>query len=353
MLSLPFFVVYFLSKKSWWALIPGGGLTSISIVVALQSFIQDKGNSLVGIYTGSLLLAFAAIFGILWLRRKTQPTSWAIYPAAGLCALAILSFTLGNGWNSLTDRGKAIFFAVLSVISFIGYFIHGLRKWGWLFPALFCAAMAITMWMSINDMQDSPLMMVPLLASIAVPFSVGYALHRKQLGLLIMAFISTSLMLFFVVADSNLGDGTGVFFVFALPFFIIYFLSQKNWWAFVPAGVCTSFGLMGMLETLIPHKEYGSLPGLISWDVFIWVLFLGFAATFGIVWLRRKTQPTDWARYPALGFVALTILSLVLGEHFQEHWLAASILIIGGIFLLASLDKVFPAIMRRTPDLKA
>jgi len=353
MLSLPFFVVYFLSKKSWWSLIPGGGLTGIAIVVALQSFIPDKGNSLVGIYMGSLLLAFAAIFGILWIRRKTQSTNWAIYPAVGLCALAILSFTLGNGWNSLTDRGKAIFFAVLCVISFIGYFIHGLRKWGWLFPALFCAAMAITMWMSINNMEDSPLMILPMLVSIAVPFYVGYALHRKQMGLLIMALISTVVMLFFVVADLNLADGTGVFFVFALPFFVIYFLSEKNWWAFIPAGVFTSFGLMGMIEVLIPHEEYASLPGFMEWEVSIWVLFLGFSFSFVVPWLRRNTQPTQWTVYPAVGFLALALAAFITGERFQELWLPCVLLITAGVLLMGVSLKKLPIDVQQSPKIKA
>ena len=33
--------------------------------------------------------------GVLWLMRKTHPTGWAIYPAAGWLALAVLSFIEG------------------------------------------------------------------------------------------------------------------------------------------------------------------------------------------------------------------------------------------------------------------
>ena len=292
LLSVPFFVVYFMSKKSWWSLIPAVGLTGIGMVVALQALQPDRDNSLVGIYTGSLLLVFAAIFGVLWLRRKVQPTSWALYPAVGLCALAILSFTLGNGWNTLTDPGKAIFFAVVSAISFVGYFIHGLRKWGWLFPALFCAALAITMWMSINQLDDSPWMDVPILLSVALPFYVGFAIYHKHRGLLIPAVIISVVAAITLISDTRYEE-VGVFAIFALPFFVVYVLSKKSWWAFIPAGIFASFALMLLLDTLIPHEEYPSLPFVMSWDSLIWVLFLGVAVTFGVLWLRRKTQPTD------------------------------------------------------------
>lgn len=353
MLALPFYVVYVSSKKSWWALIPAVGLSSIAVVVALESVIADTANSMESIYRGFLLLAFAIIFGILWLRRKTQSTSWAIYPAIALGALAIVSFILGNGWNALTDQDKAIFFAVASAASFIGYFVHGLKKWGWLFPALLCAVIALILSKPFGDMQDSPLVMVLVLASIAIPFYTGYGLNRKQVGLLITAIIATTVMLFIVMADSGADGGAWIFFAFALPFLVIYFLSGKNWWAFIPAGIFISLGLVPALDTLIPHEEYSAIPGVLSWDVFIWVLFLGFSVTFAVPWLRRKTQPTAWAMYPAVGFLALAVVSIITGERFQDLWLASVMFIIAGVFLMAVSVKQLQFIANQRPEIKA
>jgi hypothetical protein len=353
LLALPFFIGYFWSKKNWWAIIPAGSFTSLGLVVLLQYLMPAKQNTLIGLFGGVLLLGLGATFAILWLRRKTQPTEWAKYPAAGLFVLAILTFILGNGWNTLSDQGKAIAFAVASAVCLICYFIHGLKKWGWLFPALICAAMAFTMWMSINDMEDSPFIIGSMLVSVAIPFYVGFALNRKQRGLLIPAVIATLAMIFFLIADSDLGQGAGVMFLFALPFFVVYFWSKKNWWAFIPAGAFAIFGLVTVLEILIPHKEFASLPNTLSWDVYSWVLFLGFAATFGVLWLRRKTQPTDWTKYPALGFLAIAILSFILGERFQEFWLAAVMLVIGGMFLMATSIKKIPMGGQQTPEIKA
>jgi hypothetical protein len=108
-----------------------------------------------------------------------------------------------------------------------------------------------------------------------------------------------------------------------------------------------------VIEILVPHAEYGGIPNLMSWDVFISVLFLGFAVTFGIPWLRRKTQPTSWTKYPAIGFLALAILSFVLREHFQELWLTSVLLVTAGTLLLASLNNKVPAGRQQTPEVKA
>jgi hypothetical protein len=96
----------------------------------------------------------------------------------------------------------------------VGYFVHGLRKWGWLFPALICASFAVIMWMSVNDQEDSPLMVTPLFLSIAVPFYIGFALDRSRWELLIPAYVLTMIMLFTLTSDSDY-EGTVVMSLFA------------------------------------------------------------------------------------------------------------------------------------------
>jgi len=49
------------------------------------------------------------------------------------------------------------------------------------------------------------------------------------------------------------------------------------------------------------------------------------AATFGCVWLLRKTQPTDWTKYPEAGFLAVAV-AFVSSDYFtspvttKEYW---------------------------------
>jgi hypothetical protein len=351
MLALPFFVISFVSKKSWWALIPAGSLTSFGLAQLLQFLYSDRQNNSVGIFVGTLLLGLSTTFALLWLRRKTQPTSWAIYPSAALLLAAILAFVFGNGWTTLTDQAKIIFFTILSTACFVGYFIHGLRKWGWLFPALIFAALAFTMWMSINNMEDSPLIGIPIFASFALPFYIGFICEPKHWWLLVPAYFLTMLMIFTLTSESDY-EGIIVMSLFALPFFIAYIWSKKNWWAFIPGGFFATIGVVSLIEELVPHKEFASLPNMMHWGVFNWVLFLLMAVTFGVVWLRRNSQPTQWAAYPAAGFLALATLSFILGEKFQEYWLSTVMLVIAGLLVMALFNRKVPAVGPQTPQIK-
>ena len=132
---------------------------------------------------------------------------------------------------------------------------------------------------------------------------------------------------------------TGPVFLFLLAatFIIVVILSKKNWWAMIPGGLFFSIGLVVVLENFIPHEEYPSLPNTPTMGVYIWVLILGLAATFGALWLLRKTQSTNWAKYPAAGLLAIAVLAIFLGSRFREAWMASVMLGIGVMFLL----KVF------------
>jgi hypothetical protein len=97
LLALPFFLVFFLSRKNWWALIPAGVFTSIVVIL----LIERLGISFAGIPTGTLMGAvmnggLALTFGALWLMKDQYPTSWAIFPAAALLAIAILVLVFGD-----------------------------------------------------------------------------------------------------------------------------------------------------------------------------------------------------------------------------------------------------------------
>lgn len=354
-------------------------------------------------------------------------------------ALGYIDFDL------LSNQVWVLIFAVASAAFFLSYFLNGVRKWGWLFPAFICAALALTTWMALSNM-DGSFLGAPIMAAIALPFYVGFAMERQRWGLLIPAFVLTVLSFVTLIADSARGEWIGalvqfsiglpflvayllnskrrwalipafilivlavitllsgfaagewigalvlyaiglpflviyladrskrwalipavilaivgtipllsaltggdltgavVMFLFALPFFVIYFWSKNNWWALIPAGVFTSIGLVVVLSMLILNQD-NALSG-----VFSGVLFLGFAVTFGILWLRRKTQPTDWAKYPAAGLLAAAVLALFLGTRFQEFWPAIIMLVIGVALLMTALGKKKPSADKPASD---
>ncbi len=148
---------------------------------------------------------------------------------------------------------------------------------------------------------------------------------------------------------------TGPVFMFLLAATFLFFaiLSKKNWWAIIPGGLFASIGLVAALDILVPHEEYPALPGMITWGFYTWVLFLGLAATFGILWLLRKSLPTRWAIYPTVGFLAMAVLFIVEGARFSEYWLATTLLVFGVSSLLAAFTGKRPAMGQQVPKIKA
>lgn len=152
----------------------------------------------------------------------------------------------------------------------------------------------------------------------------------------IFVTIGLGIALDILIPESE-ATGPVFMFLFAATFAAFAILSKKNWWAIIPAGIFASLGLVVVLDTLVPHEAYPALPGTLTWGFYTWVLFLGLAATFGILWLLRKTQPTRWAIYPAVGFLAMAVLFIVEGARFSEYWLETMLLAFGVMLLLAVL----------------
>jgi hypothetical protein len=85
MLSLGFWAIYLASQARWWAVIPGGTLLTLTLVTGLSE--TWPGQDLGWVF----FLGLSATFGLLYL----LPTSagrmrWALYPSAGLLAMALL-----------------------------------------------------------------------------------------------------------------------------------------------------------------------------------------------------------------------------------------------------------------------
>lgn len=90
-IALPFFVVYFRSPENWWAIIPAGVMTTLTIIttLAIAGLIR---NAEQGGYANAILLGGIAVtFAIVWLRNEK---AWAKVVTMILAALAIASVFL-------------------------------------------------------------------------------------------------------------------------------------------------------------------------------------------------------------------------------------------------------------------
>jgi hypothetical protein len=114
--ALVFLVVFFTGMKRWWALIPGGIFLTISVTVllTLDSVVESLGGEPRAgqISGGVFLLGVGLTFLVLWLLRSKAPTAWAIYPAAGLAVVGLITIFAGQAamdvvWPILLIAGGA------------------------------------------------------------------------------------------------------------------------------------------------------------------------------------------------------------------------------------------------------
>ena len=151
--------------------------------------------------------------------------------------------------------------------------------------------------------------------AIALPFFVVYLIDRKNWWALIPASILAGISLVMLLITGLSGAITAGLFslAVAIPFYIVYFVQKENWWALIPAGVMTSVGLAQLVSALnLVPEDQGRLVGTI--------VLAGVALTFAILWSRRKLYATDWAKYPAIVLMLAALLVLIFGPRIELIW---------------------------------
>ena len=84
-IGLAFWVIYFLNREHWWAIIPGGVMFTVALVAGLDSVF---GGAETG---GVLFLGLGLTFGLLSLLPTPQGRMrWALIPAAVLLVMGLL-----------------------------------------------------------------------------------------------------------------------------------------------------------------------------------------------------------------------------------------------------------------------
>ena len=83
-IALAFWVVYMLNPSFWWAVIPAGVMTSLTLMVAAEPFLPSDGTAWL------FFFGLAATFGVLMLLPVNgKRMTWPIWPAAAMMVLGI------------------------------------------------------------------------------------------------------------------------------------------------------------------------------------------------------------------------------------------------------------------------
>jgi len=317
-----FLVTYFLNGiQQWGWLFPAFILASLALTIALPDMGVD------GSILGAPILAAVAIPFFVAFALKPRERWWALIPAWVLTIVTLTTVFAdsvnGNWIGSLFLLGTALPFLVV-------YLLKRSRWWA-LIPAYTLGAIAT--YPVLSMFLDGNMMGAYVLFTIALPFLGVYLMNRTHRWALIPASILGVIALIPLFSSIFSAESVGavVMFLFAAPFFFVYFRWKEQWWALIPAGIFASIGVIVVLSMLLPANvgETSFMNGLLNG-----ILLAGFGLTFGILWLRRKSQPTNWAKYPALCLFVAAALALVFGENYWKFWPVIPLLL--GIWLVVA-----------------
>jgi hypothetical protein len=299
---------------------------------------------------------------------------------AGVTLILVGVFAIAAELGYFENQPPQFWMAVLGGLSLfflVCYLLSGFRAWGWLFPTLIFGAVSLTIYLAESGVTGS-IVATPIFIAVGLPFVVAFALEpRANWWALIPAWVMGVLCIIIAMADRVPGEwvATLILLGIALPFFVVFLTDRTRWWGLIPAGVLTITAFIPLLASSALTAYVGSLINLLiglafavvyiasrkAWWAIIpggillsigvmtlltelftetaWIdtlattlMFLGWAGTFGLVWLRRDLHPADWAKYPALVFVVLAGVTLLGLAGFDIAWPIALIAL--GIFVI-------------------
>ncbi|MFC1565136.1 hypothetical protein ACFL6G_09390 [candidate division KSB1 bacterium] len=115
-------------------------------------------------------------------------------------------------------------------------------------------------------------------------------------------------------------------------FLVPYFQNRQSYLLLLPVGICYSVGIA------LFYQFYSFYP---SGTSFVFILFLGFTVTFGIMFLlRNEKRNLGWAAFPAVIFLVLAAFFGLVDTiyfRFEGYLLPVVIIIIGLVLLVKSL----------------
>ena len=104
-----FWVIYFLNREHWWAIIPGGVMLSVALMVGLESVLEGEGMG------GVLMLGMALTFLLLsFLATPQRRFRWALIPAAVLAVIGLVMLAVSE---------SAMAFVFPSVVILVGVYL--------------------------------------------------------------------------------------------------------------------------------------------------------------------------------------------------------------------------------------
>ncbi len=293
-------------------------LAALGVLAQQQGYIDFNAmsaNTWTWIFAGAGLL-FLVRYLVSGLKK------WGyLFPACVLGALAVI-IALAEAGKADAFLGSLIFIAV--AIPFLVAFLSNIREnWWALIPAFGCLVLATVI--NFADTVAGEWIGALIMYGIGLPFLLVFFVNRTQRWALIPGLILVGIGTLSLVSVINDWANIIVSLLIAGTFFYVYFTQPGRWWALIPAGLMASIAL----ESILTLPFLGTFART---SIPTGIMFLGWAGTFYYLWLQREKSPTEWARIPAIVFVIVAVVQLVLGAMSEIGMIV--VLFAGGILLI-------------------
>ncbi len=155
-------------------------------------------------------------------------------------------------------------------------------------------------------------------------FLYVYYQNRERWWALIPGF---ALLAVGVAALSGNAAGGLFLALIGAGFASVFVTNRTRWWAVIPAGGLLTLALIAWLGAARP-----------AWDTG-WLFFTGIAATFGVLFLLPEGQGKQrWAIYPALGCLALVLLTF-FSSTLGSVMISLALIAVGAFLFWRQKDK--------------
>ncbi|MFC1922681.1 hypothetical protein ACFLY4_05275 [Chloroflexota bacterium] len=171
------------------------------------------------------------------------------------------------------DLGAWVWVAVLTVGGLAIYAVYAVErteKWMLIISYTMLAVAGLVTLLTLGLLPD-PFVATYVLLAIGLPFLAAFLFNRMNWGFLIPAYVLLVIGLMVPLIDLGVLNGTliatYVLIAIAIPFFVVYILNTKNWWALIPGGILALIGFGFLIAAA--SVEYLFAAGLIVAGILI------------------------------------------------------------------------------------
>lgn len=155
--------------------------------------------------------------------------------------------------------------------------------------------------------------------------------NREHWWALIPGFTLLGLAFTIGLSDTPLGgEWVGAVFLgmIGMAFVVIYLLRPDYWWAIIPAGALMTLAGVVVASSVLPGEASGG------------ILFLGLAATFGMLYLLpNPSERLTWALIPAGILAAIGAVLIAGAGRLPGLLLPLALIAAGGVVVVRALAQ--------------